>query len=40
MEFNNNNELHKHQGMDSRHVQKVNLVKKEYSTKNKHCYQW
>ena len=37
---NNNNELHTHQGMNRRQMQKVNLVLKEHSTNNKRCHQW
>ena len=28
MNFNNNNEVHTHQGMDSRHMQKVTVLTK------------
>ena len=42
MDINNKNELQTHQGMDSRHVQKVNCsdenVFGEHSTQYKHCY--
>ena len=42
MDINNKNKLQKHQGMDSRHMQKVNCSHKkvlgEHSTQYKHCY--
>ena len=43
MDINNKNELQTRQGMDSRHIQKVNCSDKkvlgEHSTPYKHCYQ-
>ena len=42
MDINNKNELQTHQGMDSRHLQKVNCSDKkvlgEHSIRYKHCY--
>ena len=44
MDINNNNDLHTHQGMDSRHIQKgicsdKIIVLREHYTQYKHCYQ-
>ena len=44
MDINNKNELQTHQGMDLRHMQKVNCSQTdkkglgEHSTQHKHCY--
>ena len=44
MDMTNKNELQTHQGMDSRHMQKVNCSDKKYwentlvTTQYKHCY--
>ena len=39
MDINNKNEMQTLQGKDLRQMQKVNLVLKEHTTKNKHCHQ-